>query len=116
MQDDRARRMPRELARQAHQVRGPLRGPRRLRPPERRHHARPELVRRDGCWYVDMTGVADKPALKRLPTSKIIRLFDAQAGAFDEARAKIGRPGYDVERVVRELKKAMSKAARAALQ
>jgi len=75
-----------------------------------------KLVRAGGYWRVDISGIADNPALKRVPTDKIVRMFTAQARVFDEARAKIGRSGYDAKRVMREMKAAMAKAVGAALR
>ena len=66
-----------------------------------------DLVKKDGYWKIDMSEMAPKTAEKR---EKAIKEMKAAAKAADDARDKVGKEGYSVEKIMLEMRKAVEEA------
>ena len=67
-----------------------------------------ELLKRNGAWLLDMSRSEPKNAGHR---DAAIRRLWAYTRAFDQARARVGRPGWTREKILRELAGAIEEAA-----
>jgi len=64
------------------------------------------LVKKDGYWKVDMSEMAPKAEERE----KALKNMKAMAKAANDVRDKVGKEGYDADKIMLEMRKAMAEA------